>query len=88
MRKGRGGKEKGWFECVQSDVRVFGIAGDWKIKALEPGVWVETATKGGRRFMTARRKYEMNAARHRQEKRKAKNETRNDVIVHGNVENL
>ena len=27
VRRGRGGKEKEWADCLQSDVRVFGIAG-------------------------------------------------------------
>ena len=35
-------------DCVQSDVRGFGIAGDWKATALEEQVWVETVTEGGR----------------------------------------
>ena len=34
-------------------------------------VWVETVTEGGRRFMAAWRKEEVDAARHRQEKREA-----------------
>ena len=28
VRRGRGGKEKEWTDCVQSDIRVFGITGD------------------------------------------------------------
>ena len=28
VRRGRGGKEKEWTDCVQSDIRAFGIAGD------------------------------------------------------------
>ena len=51
VRRGRGGKEKEWTDCVQSDIRTFGIAGDWKAIA-----W---------------RKEEVDAARHRQEKREA-----------------
>ena len=35
VRRGRGGKEKEWIDCVQSDIRVFRIAGDWKATALE-----------------------------------------------------
>ena len=27
-RRGRGGKDKEWNDCVQSDTRAFGIAGD------------------------------------------------------------
>ena len=71
VRRGRGGKEKEWIDCVQSDIRAFGIAGDWKATALKAEVWVETVTEGGRRFMAAWRKEEVDAARHRQEKREA-----------------
>ena len=34
-------------------------------------MWVETVAEGGRRFMAAWRKKEVDAARHRQEKREA-----------------
>ena len=30
VRRGRGGKEKKWTDCVQINIRAFGIAGDWK----------------------------------------------------------
>ena len=56
VRRGRGGKEKEWTDCVQSDVRAFGIAGDWKVTGSEAEVWVDTVTKGGGRFMDAWRK--------------------------------
>ena len=69
VRRGRGGKKKEWTDCVQSDIRAFGIAGDWKATASKAEVWVETVTEGGRRFMAAWRKEEVDAARHRQEKR-------------------
>ena len=71
VRKGQCGKEKEWTDCVQSDIRVFAIAGDWKETALKAEVWVETVTEGGRRFMAAWKKEEVDAARHRQEKREA-----------------
>ena len=71
MRRGRGGKEKEWIDCVQSDIPAFGITGDWKATALKAEVWVETVTEGGRRFMAAWEKEEVDAARHRQEKRDA-----------------
>ena len=71
VRRGQGGKEKEWIDCVQSDIRAFGIAGDWKATALEAKVWVETVTGGGRGFMAAWRKEEIASARHRQEKREA-----------------
>ena len=69
MRRGRGGKEKVWTDCVQSDIRAFGIAGDRKATALKAEVWVETVAEGGRRFMAAWKKEEVDAARHRQENR-------------------
>ena len=56
VRRGRGGKEKEWTYCVQSDMWAYGIAGDWKVTALEPEVCVKTVPEGGRRFMAARRK--------------------------------
>ena len=64
-------KEKEWADCVQSDIRAFGIAEDWKATALRAGVWVETVTEGARRFMVAWRKEVVDAARYRQEKREA-----------------
>ena len=53
VRRGPGGQEKEWTNCVQSDIRAFGIAGDWKATAFKADVWVETVTEGGRRFMAA-----------------------------------
>ena len=69
VRRGRGGKEKEWTDCVQSDIRAFGI--DWKSMPLKAEVWVEAVTEGGRRFMAAWREEEEVATRHRQEKREA-----------------
>ena len=69
VRRGRGRKEKEWTDCVQSNIRAFGITGDWKATALKAEVWVETATEGRRRFMAAWRKIEVDAVGHRQEKR-------------------
>ena len=71
MRRGRGGKEKEWTDCVQSDIRAFGITGDGKATAWKAEVWIETVTDGRRRFMAAWRHVEVDAARHRQEKRQA-----------------
>ena len=56
VRRGRGGKEKEWTDCVQSDIRVFGIAEDWEVRVLKAEVWVETVTGGGRGSMVAWRK--------------------------------
>ena len=71
VRRGRGGKEKEWTDCVQSDIRAFGITRDWKAMASKAEVWVELVTEGRRRFMAAWRKEEEDAARRRQEKREA-----------------
>ena len=71
MRRGRGGKEKEWTDCIQSDIRAFGMTGDWKAMALKAEVWVDTATEGGQSFMAAWRKEEVDAVRHHQEKREA-----------------
>ena len=38
MRKGWSRKSKEWTDCVQSDIRAFGIAEGWKATALEAGV--------------------------------------------------
>ena len=48
MRRGRGRKKKEWTNCVQSDIRAFDIAGEWKATALKAEVWVETVTEGWR----------------------------------------
>ena len=46
-------------------------SGDWKTMAFKAEVWVEAVTEGGRRFMAAWRKEEVDAARHCREKREA-----------------
>ena len=71
VRTGRGGKEKEWADCVQSDIRAFGITWDWEAMALKAKVWVEAVTEGGRWFMGAWREEEEDAARRRQEKTEA-----------------
>ena len=54
VRRGRGGKEKEWADCVPSDIRAFGIAGNWNATALlKAEVWVETVAEGGRTFIAA-----------------------------------
>ena len=56
VRRGRGGKAKEWTDCVQSDIRAFGITGDWKAMALKADVWVQAVREVGQRFMAAWRK--------------------------------
>ena len=33
--RGRGGKEKEWTNCVQSNIRAFGMTEDWKATAFK-----------------------------------------------------
>ena len=50
-------------------------------------MWVETVAEGGRRFTAAWRKEEVDAARHRQEKREAARLGKFKVVTaHGSVE--
>ena len=46
-------------------------SGELESNDVKAEVWVKTVTEGGRRFMAAWRKEEIDAARHRQEKREA-----------------
>ena len=71
MRRGRGGKEKESTDCVESDIRAFGLTGDWKTMALKAEVWVEAVTEGSWGLMAAWREEEEDEARHCQEKREA-----------------
>ena len=73
VRRGPGGKKKEWTDCVQSDIRVFGMTGDWKAMALKAEVWVEAVTEGGRRFITAWRKEEEDAARRHRTRERQRN---------------
>ena len=46
-KRGRGGKEKEWVDCVARDVRAFGISGDWESLSLQEGNWYNTVVEGG-----------------------------------------
>ena len=72
VKKGRGGQEKEWVACVESDVRAFKIQQNWKHAARDAQNWTEIVTEGGRRFMTDWRKEEEEKSKTRQEKRIAK----------------
>ena len=61
VRRGRGGKEKEWTDCVHSDIRAFDMARYWKATASRAEVWVETVAEDGRRLMAAWRKEEVDA---------------------------
>ena len=86
MRRGRGGKEKEWTDCVQSDIRAFGITRDWKTMALQPEVWVEAVTEGRRRFMAAWRDEERGKRGQTSPGEERGNETGKVAIAHGSVE--
>ena len=78
--RGRDGKEKKRTDCVQSDIRTFGIAGDWKASALKYEVWVETVTEVHDRVVERRGRRGQTSSEERD------NETGNVAIVHGSVE--
>ena len=70
-KRGPGGKEKEWTDCVADDLRLFGVTGDWRTAALDPGAWYNTVQEGGCRFMAAWVREEENASNQRQKKREA-----------------
>ncbi|CAM9498388.1 unnamed protein product, partial [Ascophyllum nodosum] len=45
-KRGPGGKEKQWTDCVADDLRLFGVTGDWRTAALDPGAWYNTVHEG------------------------------------------
>ena len=47
VRRGRGGKGKECTDCVQSDIRAFGIAGECESTVLEADEWDETVMEVG-----------------------------------------
>ena len=46
-KRGPGGEEKEWTDCVADDLRLFGITGDWSTAALDPGIWYSAVHEGG-----------------------------------------
>ena len=66
-----GGKEKEWTDCVADYLRLFGVTGDWRTTALDPGARYNTVQEGGSRFMAAWVREEQNASNQRQKKREA-----------------
>ena len=53
---------------LADDLRLFGVTGDWKTAALDPGAWYNTVQEGGCRFMAAWVREEENASNQRQKK--------------------
>ena len=54
---------------MADDLRLFGVTGDWRTAALEPGAWYNTVQEGGCMFMAAWVSEEENASNQRQKKR-------------------
>ena len=71
-KRGPGGKKKERMNCVADDLRLFGVTGDWRTAALDPGAWYNIVHEGGCRFMAAWMREEENASNQRQKKREAK----------------
>ena len=78
-KRGPGGKEKEWTDCVADDLRLFGVTGDWKTAALDPGAWYNTVQEGGCRCIAAWVREEDNASNQRQKKREAEEADKVDV---------
>ena len=72
VKKRRGGQEKEWVTCVESDVRSFKIQQNWKHVAQDAQSWTKITIEGGRRFMTEWRRKKKEKSKTRQEKRIAK----------------
>ena len=81
-KRGPGGKEKEWTDCVADDLRLFGVTGDWKTAALDPGAWYNTVQEGGCRFMAAWVREEENASNQRQNRRREKRKRRTRLRLH------
>ena len=52
-------------------LRLFGVTGDWRTAALDPGAWYLIVHEGGCRFMAAWVREEENTSNQRQKKREA-----------------
>ena len=45
-KRGPGGKEKEWTDCVADDLRLLGVTGDWRTAAFDPGVRYSAVHEG------------------------------------------
>ena len=79
-KRGPGGEEKEWTDCVADDLWLFGVTGDWSTTALDPGAWYNTVHEGGCRFMAAWVREEENASNQRQKKRKSEEADKVEVV--------
>ena len=67
-KRGPRGKGKEWTDCVADALRLFGVTGDWRTTALDPGAWYNTVHEGGCRFMAAWVREEENVSNQRQKR--------------------
>ena len=67
---------------MADDLRLFGVMGDWRIAALDPGALYNKVHEGGCRFMAAWVREEENASNQRQKKREAEEADKVEV-AHG-----
>ena len=72
-KRGPGGKNKEWTDCVAEDLRLFGITGDWTgtLPHLTLGPGIAQYVKGAVGLMAAWVKEEEKASEHRQRKKEA-----------------
>ena len=87
-KRGPGGKEKEWTDCVTDGLRLFGTTGDWSTAALDPGVWYSTVHEESCRFMAGWVKQEENASKHRQRKREPEEADKVEVAPEVTVASL
>ena len=78
-KRGPGGKEKKWTDCVADDLRLFGVTRDWRTAALDPGAWYNKVHEGGCSFMAAWVREEENAFNQRPKKREAEEADKGEV---------
>ena len=85
VRRGWSRKERQLIDCVQSDVRAFGVGWVSKATTLGTGVRTENVTEQGRGVMAVCRKEGRDPVRHRQEQKEG-NDTGKCAIVQASVE--
>ena len=56
---------------MADDLWLFGVTGDWRTAALDPGAWYNKVHEGGCGFMAAWVREEENASNQRQKKKEA-----------------
>ena len=64
---------------MADDLRLFGVTGDWRTAALDPGAWYNSVHERGCRFMAAWVREEENASNQWQKKREAEETDKAEV---------